>query len=137
MYMFFFLGLELLIFLFLFLKFLFYIGLQLIYNVLVSGIRQSDSVIHVYIQLFFFQALFPFRLLQNIEQSSLCSAVGPYWLSILNTVVCASFCWFLDFTCKQYHMIFVFLYLTYFTQYDNLQVHPCCCKGLYFICFNG
>ena len=24
-------------------------------------------------------------------------------------------------------MIFVFLCLAYFTQYDNLQVHPCCC----------
>ena len=23
--------------------------------------------------------------------------------------------------------------LTYFTQYDNLQVHPCCCKWHYFI----
>ena len=25
-------------------------------------------------------------------------------------------------------MIFVFLFLTYFTQYDNLQLHPCCCN---------
>ena len=25
-------------------------------------------------------------------------------------------------------MVFVFLFLTYFTQYDNLQVHPRCCK---------
>ena len=32
-------------------------------------------------------------------------------------------------------MIFVLLCLTYFTQYDNLQVHPCCCK--YFILFYG
>ena len=30
-------------------------------------------------------------------------------------------------------MIFVFLYLTYFTQHDNLQVHPCGCKCHYFI----
>ena len=27
-------------------------------------------------------------------------------------------------------MIFLFLCLIYFTQYDNLQVHPCCCKWL-------
>ena len=27
---------------------------------------------------------------------------------------------FLDYTYKWYHMIFVFLCLTYFTQYDNL-----------------
>ena len=44
--------------------------MELINNiVLVSGIQQSDSVIHVSI---LFQILFPFRLLQNIEQSSLC-----------------------------------------------------------------
>ena len=34
-------------------------------------------------------------------------------------------------------MIFHFLFLTYFTQYDNLWVHPCCCKWHYFILFNG
>ena len=54
--------------------------------VLVSGIQQSDSVIHMYISILF-QILFPFRLLYNIELSSLCYIVGPYWLSILNIVV--------------------------------------------------
>ena len=34
-------------------------------------------------------------------------------------------------------MIFVFLCLTYFTLYDNLQVHSCCCKWHYFILFYG
>ena len=34
-------------------------------------------------------------------------------------------------------MIFVVLFLTYFTQYDNLQVHPCCCKWHYFTLFYG
>ena len=33
--------------------------------VLVSGVQQSDSVIHMYL----FQILFPYRLLQNIEYS--------------------------------------------------------------------
>ena len=32
-------------------------------------------------------------------------------------------------------MVFVFLFLTYFTQYDSLQLHPCCCKWHYFIFF--
>ena len=32
--------------------------------------------------------LFPRRPLQSIEQSSLCYTVGPYQLSVLNTVVC-------------------------------------------------
>ena len=53
--------------------------------VLVSCVQQSDSVIHVFIV---FQVLFPFRLLQNVEQSSLCYTVGPCWLSILNIAVC-------------------------------------------------
>ena len=44
---------------------LFYVEVELIYNVvLVSGVKQSDSVIHISI---LFQILFPFRLLQNIE----------------------------------------------------------------------
>ena len=51
----------------------------------VSGVQQSDSVIHISI---LFQILFPFGLLQNTEQSSLCYTVGPCWLSILNIVVC-------------------------------------------------
>ena len=49
---------------------------------LVSGVQHSDSVIHTHVSILF-QVLFPFRLLQNIEQSSLCYAVGPCWLSIL------------------------------------------------------
>ena len=32
-------------------------------------------------------------------------------------------------------MVFVFFFLTYFTQYDNLKVHLCCCKWHYFILF--
>ena len=29
------------------------------------------------------------------------------------------------------------LCLTYFTQYDNLEVHPCCCKLHYVALSNG
>ena len=48
-------------------KFLFYTGVQLIYNVvLASGVQQSDPVIHIHISILF-QILFPYRLLQNIE----------------------------------------------------------------------
>ena len=50
--------------------------------VLVSGIQQNDSVIHIHVSILF-QILFPFRLLRNIEQSSLCYTVSPCWLSIL------------------------------------------------------
>ena len=69
-------------------KFLFYVGVELINNVvLVSGVQQGDSVIHIHVSIHF-QILFPLRLLQDIEQSSLCYTIGPCWLSILNIAVC-------------------------------------------------
>ena len=43
-------------------------------------------------------------------------------------------CHILDSTYKWYHMLFVFLFLTYWT-YDNLEVYPCYCKCQYFILF--
>ena len=49
--------------------------------VTVSGVQTSDSVIHIYVSVY--QILFPFRLLHNIEQSSLCYTVGPCCLFIL------------------------------------------------------
>ena len=71
----------------LFKKFILYWStiLKLVNNVLVSGAQQSDSVIHVHVSILF-QVLFPFRLLQNIEQSSLGYKVGPCWLYILSIV---------------------------------------------------
>ena len=51
---------------------------------LVSGVQQSDAVI----QYILFQILFPYRLLQDNEHSSLYYTVGPCWLSILYVVVC-------------------------------------------------
>ena len=70
-------------------------------NVLVSGVLYSDSVIYMYVytyihtyicvcvyiyiytHMYFFQILFPYRLLQNIEYSSLCYTVGPILVSYL------------------------------------------------------
>ena len=43
---------------------------------------------------------------------------------------------FLDFTYKGCDTICLLLYLTDFTQYDDLWVHPCCHKWHYFIFFN-
>ena len=53
--------------------FLIFIGVQLIYNiVLVSAIQQSESVLYIYIHLFPpFQIDFPDRSLQSQQQSSL------------------------------------------------------------------
>ena len=53
---------------------------------LVSGVQESDSVIHVHVSILF-QILFPFRLLHNIEQSTQC-------LWILGKVLfCLSILW--------------------------------------------
>lgn len=60
----------------------------MIYSVVVlSGVQQSDSLMHVCIS-FRFQILFPNRLFLSIGTSSLCYAVGPCWLSGLYVVVC-------------------------------------------------
>ena len=61
---------------------------------LVSGVPQNDSVICVYVYMCVYillQVLFPYRLLQNVECSSLCYTVGTHWLSILYIAVCI--CW--------------------------------------------
>ena len=57
---------------------------------LVSGIQQSDSVIHLYVYTctFLFNILFHYRLLQDNECSSLGYTVGPCWLSTIYMVVC-------------------------------------------------
>ena len=58
------------------------------YNVaLVSGVQQSESIIHLNISILF-QILVPCRLSQTIEQISLCYTVGPCFLPVLYTVVC-------------------------------------------------
>ena len=75
------------IFLVSFFNFLFSTGVQLINNVaFVSGVQQSDSVIHTHVSIF--QILFPFRLLYNIEESSRCYTGDPCWLSVLNIISC-------------------------------------------------
>ena len=76
---------------FLFLAFplfkLIFIGVQLIYTVvLVSAVQQSESIIHIHISTLF-QILFPYISLHSIEQSSLCYTVRSYQLSILYIVV--------------------------------------------------
>ena len=52
--------------------------------VLVSGIQQSDSAIYIHASTLF-QIIFPFRLLQNIEQH-FCAILGPCWLSKYSSV---------------------------------------------------
>ena len=69
-----------------FFNFLFYVGVELINNIVfVLGVQQNDSVIHIHVSILF-QTLFPFRSLYNIEESSPCCIVGPCWLPVLNTM---------------------------------------------------
>ena len=61
-------------------------GVQPVNSVLISSggqQRESDRRTHVSILP---KTPLPSRLPHNIEQSSLCYAVGPCWLSILNIV---------------------------------------------------
>ena len=51
------------------------IEVELICNVLVSRVQQSDSVTHTYT--YIFQILFHYSLLQDTEYNSLCYPVGP------------------------------------------------------------
>ena len=54
----------------------------------VSGVQQTDSVIYTYTYTYNFQILFSYRLLRNIEYSSLCYIGDPHLLFILYIVVC-------------------------------------------------
>ena len=53
----------------------------------ISGEQWRDSAIYTHVSILP-QTPLPSRLPHNTEQSSLCCAVGPCWLSILNTAVC-------------------------------------------------
>ena len=44
---------------------------------------------------------------------------------------------YLHSTCNWYLKIFIFLFLTYFTRYDNFSVHVCCYQWHYFILCYG
>ena len=64
---------------------------QLIYNVLVSGVQQSDSVLFMYTCIYtyiFFHILLHYSLLQHMEYSSLCYTVSLCCLPIVYTVMC-------------------------------------------------
>ena len=74
---------------YLFLSFYFVLGYSQLTNnvVIISGEQQRDSAIHIHVSTLPQTPLLS-RLPHNIEHSSLCYTVGPYWLSILNIVVC-------------------------------------------------
>ena len=76
----------------------------------------------------------PYPYIPPTPQALVCSLY--LWVCFF-FVIFISLLYFLDSTYKWYHTVFVFLYLTYFTWQNTLQVHPCCCKWQSFISFYG
>ena len=67
---------------------IYFIEVWLIYSVLLlSVVKHSDSVIHIYISILF-HIPFCYGLLHDTEYSSLCYTVGPCYLFILYIIVC-------------------------------------------------
>ena len=52
----------------------------------VSGVQQSDSVIHIQVSTLF-QVIFPFRITEYWAEFPVLY-IGPCWLSVLNVTVC-------------------------------------------------
>ena len=71
--------------------------------------------------------------------------VSPWYPYICSLCLCLYFCFankiiytiFLDSTYLRYYTIFAFLFLTYFTLYDTLYVHPHLYKWPNFVPFYG
>ena len=63
------------------------IGRQILNHCATRGALRFYFILHTHVSILL-QILFPFGLLQNIEQRSLCYTVGPCWLSVLNIAVC-------------------------------------------------
>ena len=75
-------------FFFFFFSLLSCVKVQLINSVvIVSGEQWRDLAIHMHVSILP-QTPFPPRLQHSVEQVSMCSMVGPCWLSIVNMAVC-------------------------------------------------
>ena len=137
--------------------------IQLIYNiVLVLGEQQRDSAIHTHTHILFHYRLLqdteysslcytvnpyclPVLYIVVCTCSKLLIYLSPIPLIIVSlfsmSVSLFLFCKqvhaysFLQIPHMRHHMIFVFLCQTYFTQYDNFQIHLCCRKCHYFVLF--
>ena len=68
-------------------------------------------------------------LIPSIRVCSLCLCL---YFCFANKFICIIFLYYKH---KGYHLIFIFLILTYFTLYDSLLVHSCLCKRHNFIPF--
>ena len=80
---------------------------------LLSGVQQSDSVMHIHVSILF-QIIFPFRLLWSIEQSSLTQQVSC-WLSILY--------FYLFKKCLEYDCFIMLCYLLQYSKANQLYIY--------------
>ena len=88
---------------------IFYFLLTYSWFTILCYFQMYSTVIQLYKNIYsFFQILFPYRLSQNIEYSSLCCAVGPWCLSYLPfkilAILVVSFAALLLETTKQHQM---------------------------------
>ena len=74
---------------------------------------------------------------QSIHSHSLPLGNHKTVLQVHEFLFCGKFhlCYMLESRQKFYHMVFVFLILTYCTQCESLLFHPCGCKWHYFVLF--
>ena len=134
-------------------------GVQLLYNaMLLSAVQQSYTHIHSFLRFLPIQVtmeqsrvpctvqqVFISYLFQSCASQSP-NLSHPLWQTcLLSTSISTVFLLCKQFICiiflastyKQYYTVFLFPFMTYFTLYNNFQVHPCCCKWHYFIPFHG
>ena len=93
------------------------------------GGQQRDSAIYIHVSMIL-QTPLPSSLPHNTEQSSLCYAMGPYWLSVLNIAVCIWLFHLLAFmppTPLYHHCAHLFLFLgpPCSLRYNNIETRPC------------
>ena len=87
--------------------------------------------VYTYIQFFLLYILFHFRLLQDIQQSSLGYTVGPCWLTILYMVL-------LLFSHLVMCIFNLFIYITFIFQLPTLdRAFPDCSHGKESVCNMG
>ena len=105
--------------------------------VLISGVEQSDSVTSTYLSILF-QILYLFRLLQSIEESSLCCIVVSCWLSILFRFIINFYCSILafqfcvSFYCKAEWISYTYMYILLLLGFSSHLGHHGALSSLYY-----
>ena len=108
----------------------FFTSCAILKNIGIFPVLCNMSLSLAYTQRFVPPSLLPLYCPCNHWKTLACSLWESFFYIIFTTLL-----HFLDSTHTWYHIVFVFFSLTYFTQYNALQVHPCCCKWQNFFPF--